>query len=122
MKNARIARVRRLLMDNIAAARRDRVALFKKIFLFVKIGCMAILSVLGSIYFIWRQFYNQVNLKRNPNPTVADCLKYCDQNKFLVISSVICCVIACSFVAFLVMHAVQTIVVKIMMRNTNTGG
>ena len=82
-------------MDNIAAARRDRVALFKKVFLFAKLFVMLVLSVLGSIYFVWRQFYNQVNLKRTPNPTVADCLKYCEQNKFLVISSVICCVIAC---------------------------
>ena len=122
MKIAPCVRPRRLHMDNIAAARRDRVALFKKIFLFVKIGCMAILSVLGSAYFVWRQFYNQVNLKRNPNPTIADCLQYCDQNKFLVLSSVICCIIACSFIAFLIMHAIQSIVVKIMMRNANTGG
>ena len=112
-------------MDNVAAARRDRVDLFKKIFLFVKLAAMLVLSVLGSIYFVWKQFYNQIpenQLKRNPNPTVADCLKYCDENKFLVISSVICCVIACSFIAFLIMHAVQTIVIKIMMRNANTGG
>jgi len=109
-------------MDNIAAARRDRVDAFKKVFLFVKIGFMAVLSVLGSIYFVWTMFYNQLNLRRVPNPTAADCLKYCGDNKVLVISAVICCIIACSFVGFLIMHGIQTLVVRFMMRNANTGG
>jgi len=109
-------------MDNIAAVRRDKVDAFKKVFLFVKLGFMLVLSVLGSIYFVWNMFYNQVNLKRNPNPTVADCMKYCDENIFLVISAVICCVIACGFVGYLIMHGIQTLIVKYMMRNANTGG
>ncbi|MBQ4135979.1 MAG: hypothetical protein IJD73_02825 [Clostridia bacterium] len=109
-------------MDNIAGVRRDRVAAFKKVFLFVKLGFSLVLSVLGSIYFVWTMFYNQLNLRRVPNPTVADCLKYCENNKFLVISAVICCFIACSFIGFLIMHAIQTLVVKFMMRNANTGG
>lgn len=110
------------MVDNIASVRRDRVTAFKKVFFFVKLAVMAILSVVGSIYFIWRQFYNQVNLKRNPNPTWDDCLKYCDQNKVLVVSAVICCFIACCFVAFLALHGIQTLVVKFMMRKANTGG
>ena len=108
-------------MDNIAAARRDRVDLVKKIFLIVKLSFMLILSALGSMYFVWTMFYNQLNLRRVPNPTVADCLKYCGENKFLVISSVVCCFIACSFLAFLIIHGIQTLVVKFMMRNANTG-
>ena len=109
-------------MDNIAAVRRDKVAAFKKVFLFVKLGVMLLFSVFGSMYFVWSMFYNQVNLKRTPNPTVADRLAYCEKNEFLVISAIICCVVACCFIAFLVMHGIQTLVVKFMMRNANTGG
>ena len=109
-------------MDNIAAVRRDKVAAFKKVFLFVKLGVMLLFSVFGSMYFVWSMFYNQVNLKRNPNPTIADCMKYIDGNKFLVVSAVICCVVACCFIGFLIMQGIQTLVVKFMMRNANTGG
>ncbi len=109
-------------MEDIASKRRDNVALFKKIFLFVKLGVMLILSIAGSAYFVWGQFYSQVNLNRNPNPTIEQCLKYCEENPILVTSSVLCCFIACCFLAFLALHGVQTLVVKFMMRKANTGG
>ena len=39
-------------MQDIASKRRDNVALFKKIFLFVKLGFMLITSVLISVWFV----------------------------------------------------------------------
>ena len=113
------------MVADIAAQRRDRVAKFKKIFTFIKIGAMTVLSVIGSMYFVWNQYMvseGARQLKRNITPTVKLCLEYCGENKTLVISSVICCVIACAFVAFLVMHGIQTLGERWMMRKANTGG
>ncbi len=109
-------------MEDIASKRRDNVALFKKIFLFVKLGVMFVLSIVGSAYFVWGQFYAQLNHNRNPNPTIEQCLQWCGENKISVASSVICCFVACCFLAFLALHGVQTLVVKFMMRKANTGG
>ncbi len=109
-------------MQDIASQRRDNVSLFQKIFLYVKLGAMLVFSVLGSIYFVWNQFYSQVNLVRNPNPTVEQCIKYCNDNLILTISSVICSFVACGFIVFLALTGIEKLVVKYMMRNANTGG
>ena len=109
-------------MQDIASQRRDNVSLFKKISFYVKLGCMFVLSVLGSLYFVWTQFYSQVNLIRNPNPTIEQCLKYCNDNLILTISSVICSFVACGFIVFLALTGIEKLVVKYMMRNANTGG
>ena len=61
-------------------------------------------------------------VKRGIEPSIELCLKYCKENDVLVISSVVCCVIACSFVAFLIMRGVEALVVRFMMRHANTGG
>lgn len=108
-------------MEDIASKRRDNVDLCKKIFLYVKLAAMFVLSILGSIFFVWSMYYNQLNLNRY-QPTVEGCLKYCDENITLIISSVICCIVSCAFVAFLALHGIQTLVVKYMMRHANTGG
>ena len=108
-------------MEDIASRRRDNVALFKKIFLYVKLFFMFVLSVLGSIFFVWSMYYNQLNLNRY-QPSIEGCIKYCNENLMLVISSVVCCIVACAFVAFLALHGIQTLVVKFMMRKANTGG
>ncbi len=111
-------------MEDIASKRRDNVSLFKKVFLYVKLAMMAVLSVFGSLYFMWSQFYSQVNLDKLPNPTTDDCIKFWmeDKNLFLAISSIVCSLIACCFIAFLIFHGIEKLVVKIMMRNANTGG
>lgn len=112
-------------MVDIASKRRDNVALFKKIFLFVKLAFMTVLSVIGSLYFVWTQYYNseaERQIKRGLTPNWELCMKYCEENKILIISSVVCCAIACAFIAFLALHGVQTLVVRFMMRKANTGG
>lgn len=111
-------------MQDIASKRRDNVALFKKIFLYVKIFFMAVLSVLGSIFFVWSTYCNQLSERqiRNGEPSMEGFAQYFDGNVLGVISSVICCLIACSIVAFLVFHGIQTLVVRFMMRKANTGG
>jgi len=108
-------------MQDIASKRRDRVALFKKIFLFVKIGFMAVVAVLLSIWFVWSQYVNQLNLNK-VQPTIEGLKLYCEKNQFLVASSVVCCVLAGAFVTFLALHGIQFLVVKFMMRKANTGG
>lgn len=112
-------------MEDIASKRRDNVAKVKKIFGFVTIGIMVILSALGSSFFVWNQYYNAEavrQIKRGIEPSLKLCLEYCKENDVLVVSSVICCVIACSFLAFLIMYGIQTLVVRFMMRKANTGG
>lgn len=107
-------------MEDIASKRRDRVKLFKKIFLFVKIAAMAVASGFGSVNFVWSLYYNQERLNRYV-PSVERCLAFCDEKKTLVISSVLCCIVACCFIAFLIFHGIEKIVVAIMMRKANTG-
>lgn len=113
------------MMEDIASKRRDNVAKFKKVFLFIKLGFMAVLSVLGSMFFVWKQYYNAEaarQIKRGIEPSVKLCLEYCKENDTLVVSSVVCCVIACAFVGFLIMHGIQTLGERWMMRHANTGG
>ena len=108
-------------MQDIASKRRDRVALFKKIFLFVKIVFMAAAAAALSAWFVWSQYVNQLNLDK-VTPSMEGLKMYCDKNQFLVASSVICCVIAGAFITFLALHGIQYLVVKFMMRKANTGG
>ena len=110
-----------IIMQDIASKRRDRVALFKKIFLFVKIGFMAIAAVGISLWFVWSQYVGSLNLNKVA-PTVEGFMKYCEKNQFLVASSVLCCFIAGAFIAFLALHGIQYLIVKFMMRKANTGG
>ena len=51
-------------MQDIASARRDKVAKVKKIFLFVTFGLMFVLSVIGSAAFVWNQYYNAEALRQ----------------------------------------------------------
>ena len=106
-------------MQDIASKRRDNVALFKKIFLFVKLGFMVITAVLISGWFVWKQYEGRLT---RGEPTLEGFKQYCESNQFLVASSVVCCVLAGAFLAFLVLHGIQYLVVKFMMRNANTGG
>ena len=108
-------------MQDIASARRDRVALFKKIFLFVKIGFMAVAACAISIWFVWSQYVSSLNLDK-VKPSMEGLKQYCEKNQFLVSSSVVCCFLAGAFIAFLALHGIQFLVVKFMMRNANTGG
>ena len=108
-------------MQDIASKRRDNGALFKKIFLFVKMFFMLATSFVITGWFVWKQYENQLNLNK-VQPTPEGFWKYADKNQFLVASSVICCVIAGAFIAFLALHGIQFLVVKFMMRKANTGG
>ena len=108
-------------MQDIASKRRDNVALFKKIFLFVKLGFMLITSVLISVWFVWRQYVGSLNLDK-VTPSMEGFMQYWDKNQFLVASSVVCCFVAGAFIAFLALHGIQYLVVKFMMRKANTGG
>ena len=112
-------------MEDIAAKRREKVAKLKKIFIFVKLGFMFLLSCAGSAFFVWTQYYNAEaarQIKRGIEPSIELCLKYCKENDTLVTSSVVCCVIAGAFVAFLIAYGVQTLIERWIMRHANTGG
>lgn len=113
-----------MAQGDIAGVRRERVALVKKIFLFVKIFFMAALSAVGSMYFIWSTYVSQLNTtKYKPyfGPGNRSCLQYIQDKPIFAVSCFIISIIACSFVAFLILHGIQTLVVKIMMRKANTG-
>lgn len=110
---------------DIAAIRRDRVSLCKKIFLFVKLGCMFLLSIVGSLYFVWSQYVAQHNVTKYGDPVWSaaknSCVQFIEENPMLTISCVVLGFVACSFVAFLVLHGIETLVIKFMMRKANTG-
>jgi hypothetical protein len=106
-------------MQDIASKRRDNVALFKKIFLFVKMFFMLVAAVLLSVSFVWSQYAAQLN---RGVPTMEGFTKYYETHKFLVVSQVVCSFVAGAFIAFLVLHGIQYLVVKFMMRKANTGG
>lgn len=114
-----------MAQGDIAGVRRERVALVKKIFLFVKIFFMAALSAVGSMYFIWSTYIGQLNSKYLDQAHLWEgnrsCLKYIQDKPIFAVSCFIISIIACSFVAFLILHGIQTLVVKIMMRKANTG-
>lgn len=112
-----------MAQGDIAGARRERVALVKKIFLFVKIFFMTALSAVGSIYFIWSTYVSQLNTKYEPyfGPGNRSCLQYIQDKPIFAVSCFIISIIACSFVAFLVIHGIQMLVVRFMMRKANTG-
>lgn len=111
-----------MAQGDIAGRRREKVALVKKIFLFVKIFFMAALSAAGSTYFIWSTYVSQLNTKYTPCWTGSrSCLQYIQDKPIFAVSCFIISIIACSFVAFLIVHGIQTLVVKIMMRKANTG-
>ena len=112
---------------NIASERRDKVDFFKKIFLYVKLGCMGLFSIIGSIYFVWHYYVTNLNVKYTPtfsdgvNSSAITLLGYIKLNVPLTISVIICSFIAVGFVTFLVLHGIQTICVNFMMRKANTG-
>ena len=114
---------------NIASERRDKVDLFKKIFLYIKLAFMGIFSVIGSVYFVWHYYVNNLNVKYTPivSDGIDDAeaaitmLGYMKHNVPLTISVIICSFIAISFVTFLVLHGIQTLGVRFMMRKANTG-
>ena len=114
-----------MAQGDIAGRRREKVALFKKIFTFVKIFGMAALSIVGSMYFIWNTYLVELGTKylelASFNGPRKSLMSYIEAKPFLYISCFLISVIACSFVAFLVLHGIQNLVVKIMMRKANTG-
>lgn len=112
---------------NIASERRDKVDAFKKVFLYVKLAFMGVLSILGSMYFVWHYYVTNLNVKYVPkfsdgvNSSAITLLGYIKQNVPLTISVIICSFVAIGFVTFLVLHGIQTICVNFMMRKANTG-
>ena len=103
---------------NNTVSRRDQVAAFKKVFLIVKIALMGIVSIAMTCLMTYTQY--ATTLAKNRVPTIEGFFTYLGktENLLLSVSYGICCLIATCFIVFLIMHGIQTLVVKFMMRNS----
>lgn len=103
---------------NNTVSRRDQVAAFKKVFSIVKYALMGVVSIAMTIFMIYTQY--TATLAKNRVPTIEGFFKWFEKtgNVLLAVSYGICCLIATCFVVFLIMHGIQTLVVKFMMRNS----
>ena len=112
---------------DIAGARRDRVALVKKIFLIVKIVLMVVLACIATIYLVYAS-YAAKTLEKNKEavPTWEGFLEYLEleepvNNMMIAVSYGICSFLSSAFLVFLVIHGIQTLVIKFIMRNADHG-
>ena len=105
---------------NNAVSRRDQVDKFKSIFLIVKLALMGVVSVLSTGYLVYMLYAAEV-LKKNKIPDVTYFLETWlpkTENLLLSISYGICALLATCFITFLILHGIQTLVVRFMMRNS----
>ena len=104
---------------NNTVSRRDQVAAFKKVFLIVKIALMGIVSIAMTCLMTYTQYAAPL-LEKNKAATLEGFFTYLGktENLLLSVSYGICCLIATCFIVFLIMHGIQTLVVKFMMRNS----
>ena len=104
---------------NNTVSRRDQVAAFKRVFLIVKIALMAVASIAMTCLMTYTQYAAPL-IEKNKVATIEGFLKYLEntENMLLSVSYGICCLVATCFVVFLIMHGIQTLVVKFMMRNS----
>lgn len=104
---------------NNTVSRRDQVAAFKKVFLIVKIALMGIVSIAMTCLMTYTQYAAPL-LEKNKAATIEGFFTYLGktENLLLSVSYGICCLIATCFIVFLIMHGIQTLVVKFMMRNS----
>ncbi len=108
------------IMNN-AVSRRDQVDSFKKIFLIIKIVLMVIVSIVATVYLLYLQ-YSAPYIKndRMSEISMEGFMKYFENPEIMLqsVSYGICSVIASCFIVFLIMHGIQTLVVRFMMRNS----
>ena len=112
---------------DIASSRRDKVALTKKIFLIVKIVLMVVLALLATIYLVYAAYAAKVIEKdKEAIPTWEGFMKYLQQEKpvnnmVISVSYGICSFLASAFLVFLILHGIENLVIKFMMRNADHG-
>ena len=104
---------------NNALSRRDKVESFKKIFNIIKYILMGIVSIIDTAYLTYIQYANPLIEKGRP-VSMDGFFAYLEkpENMLLAISYGIFSLIASCFVVFLIMHGIQTLVVRFMMRNS----
>ncbi len=100
-------------------SRRDQVNKFKSIFAIFKFSLMGICSILATLYLVYIQYANPLIEKGRPH-SIEGFMVYLENpaNVLLTVSYGLCSIIAVCFVVFLIMHGIQTLVVKFMMRNS----
>ena len=103
---------------NNTVSRRDQVAAFKKVFFIIKIALMGIVSIAMTCLMTYTQYAS--SLAKNKQATIAGFFTYLEktENMLLAVSYGICCLVATCFIVFLILHGIQTLVVKFMMRNS----
>jgi hypothetical protein len=115
---------------DIAGARRDRVALVKKIFLVVKIVLMIVLATVATIYLVYASYAAKMLEKdKEAEPTWEGFMEYLQDTDnsdpvdrmMISISYGICSFLSSAFVVFLVIHGIQVLVIKFIMRNADHG-
>ena len=104
---------------NNTVSRRDQVAAFKKVFSIIKFSLMGIVSIAMTCLLTYIQYAAPL-LEKNKAATIEGFFKYLEktENLLLSVSYGICALVATCFVVFLIMHGIQTLVVKFMMRNS----
>ena len=80
---------------------------------------MGVVSVFATCLLAYTQYAAPI-LEKNKEATIEGFFKYLEktENMLLTVSYGICCLVATCFVVFLIMHGIQTLVVKFMMRNS----
>ena len=112
---------------DIASARRDKVDLTKKIFLIIKIVLMIVLAAIATIYLVYASYAAKAIQKdKEAVPTWEGFMKYLEQEKpvnnmLISVSYGICSFLASAFLVFLIIHGIQILVIKFMMRNADHG-
>ena len=106
-------------MMNNTVSRRDQVDKFKSIFLIVKLAVMGVASICATIYLVYLQYAAPL-IEKEREVSIDGFLTYLGktENLLLSISYGICSLLATCFIVFLIMHGIQTLVVKFMMRNS----
>ncbi len=115
---------------DIAGARRDRVAIVKKIFLIVKIVLMIVLATVATIYLVYASYAAKMLEKdKEAEPTWEGFIEYLEDpndtdpidRMMISVSYGICSFLSSAFVVFLVIHGIQLLVIKFIMRNADHG-
>ena len=98
-------------------SRRDQIDRVKTAFLIIKIVCMVLVAVIATVYLLFLQYSAPLMEKELYSEiTVEGFLKYFEKpaNMLLSVSYGICSLITFAFITFLILHGIQTLVVRFM--------
>ena len=99
------------------ATRRDQIDIVKTVFLILKLVMMAVVATLSTLQLLYIQYAAPyIEKGRESELSTEGFLKYFEEpaNMLLSVSYGICSFLAIAFVVFLILHGIQTLVVRSM--------